>query len=42
MLESLNQVQTIQIGTEFYRLVEVTGEHGRLAWQETFEDENAY
>lgn len=42
MLESLNQVQTIQIGTEFYRLVEVVGEQPRLAWEETFEDENAF
>lgn len=42
MLESLIQVQTIQIGTEFYRLVEVAGEYPRLAWEETFEDESAW
>ena len=42
MLESLQQVQTIQLGSEFYQLVEVLGEHPRLAWEETFEDENAY
>jgi hypothetical protein len=42
MLESLNEVQTVQIGTEFYRLVEVKGEFPRLAWEETFEDEDAW
>ena len=41
-MEVIHSVGTVQIGTEFYRLVRIEGEHPRVAWEETFEDEAAF